>query len=147
MQPEANRRTGDELNHRCRKRTLFLRLTLLVAFILTTAPATAGEATRLYDGFPTCAEARAVGPAIAAHRRGDYREIERLGCVPYTPDEVMVQVLRCAPSVFDFEPAWFSYPIEQDAALPEDVCEIQAWLPNGWTAILYTKFMNVWGSN
>lgn len=145
MQPELIWSEGRRLKLKDRTPVMLLRFTLLVALTLA-APSVAGEATRLFSAFPTCAEAEAVGPADEALWRGDYREVERLGCVPYTPRDMVVRVVGCASSVVDRERPWFRYPVERDKALPEDICEIEAWLPDGWTATLYTKYMNIWMS-
>ncbi|MCG8450975.1 MAG: hypothetical protein MI725_15515 [Pirellulales bacterium] len=139
-----NQNTERQLSFRIRRPAMLLSLTLLAAPMLAAGSSVSEEVISLNDGFPTCAEAEAVGPAIAAYRRGDFRKIERLGCVTYTPRDIMVRVIACASSVVDRERPWFRYPVERDEALPEDVCEIEAWLPDGWTAILYTKYMNVW---
>lgn len=90
---------GRRLKLKDRMPVMLLRFTLLVALTSAAAPSASGETIWLNDGFPTCAEAKAVGPALAAKRRGDYPQLERLGCVPYTPRDIRVRVIACASSV------------------------------------------------
>ncbi|MCG8450976.1 MAG: hypothetical protein MI725_15520, partial [Pirellulales bacterium] len=59
------------------------------------------------------------------------------------PRDTMVRVIGCASSVVHRERPWFRYPVERDEVLPDNVCKIETWLPNGWTATLYTDYMNI----
>lgn len=120
---------------------------LFAIFLGTAAFSYGAKAERLFNAWPTCDTPSAVGEATRGYWRLNSKEFERLGCVRSTPQMLHVRVIRCAPSALDHEPAWFSYPVARDSTLPEGICEIEAHLPDGWNANLYTYFMNIWWSD
>ena len=118
-----------------------LALTVLLVLVLSSAHDS--RADRLTDRWPVCDTPAAVRSAKTAQTFKRMQEIERLGCIVETPPRLRVRVVRCEPRGM-WWPERFDYSIVGDDTLPESVCEIEAWLPNGWKATLFTHFMNVW---
>ncbi len=115
---------------------------LFPVFLSIASPDEIPFARTLVNTSSVCDSATAVTPAAEAYDQEDYEEIARLGCRFAVPEKLKAIALRCEPSYLDYKSKNFSYPIVQDVTLPEGICEIEVFLPNGWKAILYTHVRN-----
>ena len=112
---------------------------LLVAPVADGAPRPRGVSNL----WSMCLTADAVHPAAHAYYRKDYEEVTRLGCRFAAPENLTAIALRCEPSALTRHPAWFPYEVIRDSGLPVGICEVEVYLPDGWSARLYTFFTNI----
>ena len=122
------------------KRTALFAAVALIC-IVTVSHGTKADILR--DYWPTCSDPASVRAAKKANTLKNFEEVERLGCMVKTPLQLRVRIVRCESSALDDYGPWFDYPIDLDDTLPQYVCEIKAWLPDGWRATLYTHYMNI----
>ncbi len=107
-----------------------------------TAPDTVST-SKLRGYWATCFDPENIEKAEAAADRGDFDAWWPLKCGGYGFEDMPVRVIRCAANLIPVQMKRFSDPVPLDDGLPDDICEVELFLPDGGTAIAYTYFLNI----
>lgn len=111
-----------------------------------TAPDSASDTvstTILLGYWPTCLEPGTVEKAQAAADRGDFDAWWTLKCGGRGFRGTPVRVIRCAADLTPVRLKYFFGPVPLDDGLPDEICEVELFFPDGGTAIAYTRFLNI----
>ncbi len=116
----------------------------VTAFLTASEAASITASTGKLRGFlPTCLEPDNVEKAQAAADRGDFDAWRTLICVGYRTRGTPVQVIGCGAVTAPWQVELFVNLAPPDDRLPNDVCEVEMFVPGDDTAIVYTHYMNI----
>lgn len=99
--------------------------------------------SRLSGTWVICSEPGNIEKAEEAADRGDFDAWPTMKCGGYGFNDMPVRVIRCAANLAPWQMKLFFDLAPLDDGLPDDICEVELFLPDGGTAIAYTHFLNI----